>query len=213
MKNAKIAKKIAIIRKNRFLISACLMIIVIIGGCGRSDKHDLSESTTYKEDLVKEESLLIADELNIDESAALEDSVVKLHKKGCGEISNVTKLEEKKGWIYFRVVDADGNHYYLDTNKKGYFGTILTEKGYYNAGLISDNLGIVWNRNLLYSAECMEDCGCGKLESIYDVEKEKAYQFSCKDDSGAIFIITMSLDGSIGVVKTGDGDSLYEKYE
>ena len=191
----------SIIRNSMISIFLCLFGLLMISGCQKSSKFTLEEETKT-----------IAEKLGIPYSESLVDSVSHLHDRGFGCLKKIEKIEEKDGWIYFTVIDDIGNKYYADTNKKGYFGTVLSQNGYDNMLLLSQKLGLERNRNLLYSAEYLEIAGCSKIKSIYNISKNAAYEFKCKDDKKAVYTVNMSLNGKIGNLQK-DKKELFAKPE
>jgi len=207
-----------------FLVSALLFGI---GGCTQTGKSDnpvsVEETLGSSEDsetlyemtdsTLGKETSIISLELGITESDALKESVRKLHERGCKEIDQAEKIKEDAGWIYFSVVDTDRQKYYVDTNKKGYFGTILTEAGYDNAHRMSGDLEISWNRNLLYSAEKLEKLGCGSIQSVTGISNERTILFSMENEQQEIYKVSISKEGVLGEVSNRNGDIIYREKE
>ena len=169
--------------------------------------YEITDSTLRKE------ISIISQELGITESDALKESVRKLHERGCKKIDQAEKINEDTGWICFSVVDTDQKKYYVDTNKKGYFGTILTEAGYDNAHRMSEDLEISWNRNLLYSAEKLEKLGCGSIQSVTEISNGSAIRFSLENKEKEIYKVSISKEGVLGEVSNRNGDIIFREQE
>ena len=153
-----------------------------------------------------------AEELGITDKASLRESVDRLHEKGCGGIMSLTKTGEDGGWYYYVVEDQDGRLFYVDTNKHGAFGTVLTQTGMKNAEYLSETLGIS-GRGILYSSELLEECGCGQIKRVDNMEHNRAYRFDIVDAEGNKFHIRMDEEGQISVILDKEEKPLYERKE
>ena len=153
-----------------------------------------------------------AEELGITDTASLRESVARLHEKGCGGIVSLTKTGEDGGWYYCVVEDQDGRPFYVDTNKHGAFGTVLTQTGMENAEYLSETLGIS-GRGILYSSELLEECGCGQIKSVEDMEHDRSYRFDIVDMEGNELHIRMDEEGQISVILDKEEKPLYERKE
>ena len=153
-----------------------------------------------------------AEELGITDTAFLRESVDRLREKGCGGIMSLTKTGEDGGWYYYVVEDQDGRLFYVDTNKHGAFGTVLTQTGMENAVYLSEALGLD-GRGILYSSELLEKCGCGQIKSVEDMEHDRSYRFKVVDTEGDEFHIWMNDDGQISMILDKEEKPLYERKE
>ena len=153
-----------------------------------------------------------AEELDITDTAPLRESIDRLHEKGCGSIMSLAKTGEDGGWYYYVVEDQDGRLFYVDTNKHGAFGTILTQTGMENAVYLSEALGLD-GRGILYSSELLEGCGCGQIKNVEDMEHDKSYRFKVVDTEGDEFHIRMNDDGQISMILDKEEKPLYERKE
>lgn len=163
--------------------------------------------------ILENDAEAIADALQIELNDFLRTSVKRLYERGCAEVSSVKITREESGWIYFIVEDAKGNIFYADTNKKGNFGTVLSQAANDNVQFIANNLGIEITRNLLYSAERLETCGCGEIVSIDTIMHRRAYRFTIVNDDGDKYKVRMSTEGVISEITDSGGAVIYAPLE
>ena len=168
----------------------------------------MSDDKTHEKD-----KSLLSQELEKADTQELERSLERLYKRGCSDIEQIERVKEEKGLIYLVVTDTDGDLYYVDTNNRGIFGTVLSQTGYDNVQLLADSLGIETGRELLYTAEQMEDSCCGKIVSVEDITDSQAFRFTIINDQDEKYIIRMEKDGSLGDIQDEDGHDIYAMIE
>lgn len=196
-----------------FTIAAFFCLLI---GCGRikvtvmpGDRTEsiLSTLSESAEEVLESEEDVLASRLQI--KTPTEDSMERLHTCGCGRVKNAVLREEKDGLYYFTVIDDTGAYYYADTDKNGYFGIILSESGQENAELLSVRLGFDdTNRNVLHTAETMEQSGIKKIARVRSLSKETTFQFEIETENGQTFQIELNNDGSVHSLKESTGKTI-----
>lgn len=156
---------------------------------------------------------LLSQELEKADAQDLKESLKRLYERGCSGIEKIERVKEEKGLIYLVITDADGDQYYIDTNSRGMFGTVLSQTGNDNAQLLADSLGIEAGRQLLYAAEKMEISGCGKIVSVEDITTGQAFRFAIVNDRDEKYLIRMGKDGSLGDIRDEQGNDVYAMME
>lgn len=177
----------------------CIVFSMFIGGCSaQKEKHESKNQIEDKKTL--------KNDCNLNEKS-IETVLNRFYKDGNHKIETIEKTKEEDGWNYYTITDTEGKKYYLDSNKKGYFGTFLNETDYKNAEKISKDLNILWNRNLLYSAVTLHECNIGL---ITQVKKLSDFQIEVIDEEDNYYKVTMGKDGRVSKVEFGD-EVLYEE--
>ena len=207
------------------LMIGALALIGVVTFAGEQRAEELLTEEALTQEALTEESImpdekvrekdenLLLQELSSVDLQELRLSLERLYERGCSGIAKIERIREEKGLIYFAITDTDDDLYYLDTNKRGMFGTVLSETGYDNAHMIADTLGIEEGRELLYASEQMEICQCGKITSIEDIERGQAFRFTIVNDRDEKYIIRMGTDGSLGDIRDGNGHDVYAMEE
>ena len=213
-------------RKGMLILTAAVLMTTYCS-CGKNNKPAVPAAVQETEAQPEEQSHTdaaeepgsgdkdmerFAEELGITDTASLRESIDRLHEKGCGGIVSLTKTGEDGGWYYYVVEDQDGRLFYVDTNKHGAFGTVLTQTGMKNAVYLSEALGLD-GRGILYSSELLEGCGCGQIKSVENMEHDRSYRFKVVDTEGNEFHIQMNDDGRIGAILDKEEKPLYERKE
>ena len=215
------------IKKGMLILTAALLMAACCS-CGENNKHTAPAAAQEETEAQPEERPpaddpeepgasdkdveRFAEELGITDTESLRESVERMHRIGCSGIVSLTKTGEDGGWYYYVAEDQDGRLFYVDTNKHGAFGTVLTQTGMENAVYLSETLGLD-GRGILYSSELLEGCGCGQIKNVEDMEHDRSYRFKVVDTEGDEFHIRMNDDGQISVILDKEEKPLYERKE
>ena len=94
------------------------------------------------------------------------------------------------------VIDKDNQYFFIRSDNKGNFKTVLSETGYENAEYLS---GIFFkdDEEMFPTAEALEEYGVKKITSIKDIIREETYHFNMDTENGFSYDVCIGTDGSL----------------
>lgn len=164
----------------------------------------------------KTEEQLLVEELGLTDTFDLQASLSRLRERGFGRFAAVKKIKKEGNWTYFTVTDTDGVLFYTDTNRHGGFAPILSQTGMDNAEYVQKTLGIENGRQILYTADMLERCGCGKIEQIKDINEighGYGFHFTIINTEGTKYYLTVDDDGSVAALRDENDNPVHEMKE